>query len=146
MPQAEKLVYLRHAVKDGPAKRIIEGLSQSAETYTEAIDGLQKRYDRPHLIHQAHVRAITEVPSLSDGSGKELRRLHNVANQNLRALKTSGYEPSGEFIISLLELKLDRLTMCEWQKFTPERKKVTHYSKLLEFLDLQAQGSESTAH
>ena len=78
-----------------------------------------------------HVRAITEAPSLRDGSGKELQRLHEVTNQHLRALKALGYEPSGEFIASLLEFKLDRLMMYEWQRFTREQKKVPHYSKLL---------------
>ena len=37
---AEKLVYLQHALKDGSAKPIIEGLSQSGEQYTEAVDCL----------------------------------------------------------------------------------------------------------
>ena len=33
-------VYLQHALKDGSAKPIIEGLSQSGEQYTEAVDCL----------------------------------------------------------------------------------------------------------
>ena len=68
----EKLVYLRHALKDGSAKNVIEGLSHSGDQYKEAIDSLKARYDRPRIIHQAHVRKIYEVPSLTDGSGKEL--------------------------------------------------------------------------
>ena len=96
------------------------------------------------FIRRMYVQSLN--PSLRDSSGKELRRLHDITNQHLRALKASGYEPSGEFITSLLELKLDQPTMCEWQKFTQEPKKVHHYSKLLVFLDLQAQGSDNTTH
>ena len=80
---------------------------------------MRKRYDRPRLIHQAHVRVIVEAPSLRDDSGKELRRLHDVANQHLRTLKTLGYEPSGEFITTILELKLDGLKMCECSRSFP---------------------------
>ena len=145
LSNSQKLVYLRKALKDGPAKSVIEGLSQSSESYSEAIDCLAQRYDRPRLVHQAHVRAIVDAPSLRDGSGRELRRLHDVANQHLRALKTLGLDPSGEFVTSLLELKFDRITMCEWQKSTSDQKTVPHYSKLLEFLDLQARASENTA-
>ena len=46
------------------------------------------------LIHQTHVRKIYEVPSL-------------------RALKAMYQEPSGPFITSLLELKLDTNTTLE---------------------------------
>ena len=87
LPQTKKLVYLRHAVKDGPAKMVIEGLSQSAETYTVRIDCLHKSYDSPRLVHQVHIHAIIEAHSLRDNTRKELRRLHDVTNQHLRALK-----------------------------------------------------------
>ena len=35
---AEKLAYLRHAVKDGTAKHVIEGLSGSGNNYTKAVE------------------------------------------------------------------------------------------------------------
>ena len=123
----------------------MEGLSSSGEQYKEAIDCLRKRYDRPRLLHQAHVRAILEAPALKDGNGKELRRLHDTANQHLRALKAMECEPSGSFVTSMLELKLDVTTMFEWRKHSQEHSKVPHFTKLLEFLDLRAQVSESSA-
>ncbi len=65
----------------------------------------------PRLINQTHARKIHEAPSLKDGSGKEIRRLHDSVPQHLRALKAMGEEPSGAFITSILELKLDQATM-----------------------------------
>ena len=41
----EKLVYLRDALKGGPAKHVIEGLVQDAEYYEEAIGWLQICYN-----------------------------------------------------------------------------------------------------
>ena len=90
---AEKLVYLQHALKEGTAKRVIEGLSRSGEHYAEAVECLQARYDKPRLIHQTHVRMILEAPALKDGSGRELRRLHDTAQQHLGALKSLGHKP-----------------------------------------------------
>ena len=52
----EKLAYLKDAVKDGPAKHVIEGLSRTADSYTKAIECLRERYYRPRLIQQAHAR------------------------------------------------------------------------------------------
>ena len=126
---AEKLTYLRQAIDDGPARHVIEGLSQTAKNYGEAIKCLQERYDRPRLIHQAHVRAIIDAPSLKDGNGRELRRLHDVANQHMRAIRAMEYSP-WTFVTSVLETKLDQTTMFEWQKHSQGSKKVPDYLAL----------------
>ena len=141
---AEKLVYLKQALKEGSAKEVIEGLSRTGECYGEAVECLKERFDRPRLIHQAHVERIMDAPALKEGTGRELRRLHDTVQQNVRALKAMELEPSGEFVTSLLELKLDTSTMFEWQKYSQDTVTVPHYSKLLEFLNLRAQASETT--
>ena len=145
LSNSEKLVYLQQSLKGGSAKNIIEGLSHTGDHYSEAVKCLQTRFDRPRLIHQTHVRMISEAPALKDGSGKELRRLHDTAQQHLRALKSMGHEPPGPFITSLLELKLDTETMFEWQRHSQESTDVPHFTRLLEFLNLRAQASETCA-
>ena len=127
LSDSEKLVYLQHSLKDGTVKNVIEGLSRSGEYYAEAIEYLQSRYVRPRLIHQMHVHMILEAPSLKDGSGKELRRLNDTVQQHLRALKEMAYEPSGPFITSVLELKLDVNTTFEWQKHSQDAINMPHF-------------------
>ena len=143
---SQKLTYLKQAVKDSSAKHAVEGLSGSGDQYEEAVECLRKRFDRPRLLHQAHVRAIVDAPSLKDGNGKELRRLHDTVIQHLRALKTMKYELPGHFITSLLELKLDPGTTFEWQRFSQDSLNVPHVDTLMEFIDLRAQASESAVH
>ena len=63
--------------------------------------------------------------------------------QHLRALKAMGNEPSGAFITSTLELKLDTNTMFEWQRHSQSSTEVPHYKELLQFVDLRVQASES---
>ena len=63
LSDAEKLAYLRHALKDGTAKSTIEGLSRSWDHYAEAVKCLETRYNRPKLIHQVHVKKICRDPS-----------------------------------------------------------------------------------
>ena len=96
------------------------------------------------MIHQTHVSRILNAPSLKEGSGKELCNLQDTVRQHLRALKAMDYEPSGPFITSILELKLDTTTMFEWQKHTQSSTEVPHYQHLLEFVDLLAQASETS--
>ena len=143
LSNAEKLAYLRHSLKDGTAKSTIEGLSRSGDHYPEAVKCLEARYNRPKLIHQAHVKKIVEIPALKDGSGRELRRLHDNAQQHIRALKAMGHEPDGTFITSFLQLKLDQTTLFEWQKHDQGSTDVSHYQSLLDFIDLRAQASET---
>ena len=45
LSEAEKLVYLQQALKNGSGKRSIEGLSQSGDCYAEAISCLKSQYD-----------------------------------------------------------------------------------------------------
>ena len=86
-----------------------------------------------------------KVPHLKDNTGRELRRLHDILQQHLRALKAMDKEPSAPFITSLIEMKLDADTRFEWQKSSQESTDVPHYTELLEFLNLRAQASESTS-
>lgn len=87
-------MYLQQALKAGTAKHAIEGLSRTGDCYSEAIECLQECYDCPRLIHQAHVKMVIDAAPIKDGTGKEIRRLHDVVLQHLRALKAMGYEPS----------------------------------------------------
>ena len=144
LSNSEKLVYLQQALKSGSAKNAIEGLSRTGDNYEEAIRCLKVRYERPCLIHQAHVKTILDTPQLKEGTGKEIRKLHDTVLQHLCALKSMGYEPSGPFITSALELKLDQATMFEWQKHSQKSVGVPHYQDLLDFLNLRAQATEST--
>ena len=115
LTKAEKLVYLQNSIKDKTAKGLIEGLTKSSEHNDEAVKCLLSRYDRPHIINRTHVRRIVDASSLKEGTGKEIRGLHDLVVQHLGVLKALGHESSKPFITSLLEMKLDATTMFEWQ-------------------------------
>ncbi len=144
LSNAEKFVYLQNSLKGGSAKGVIEGLAGTGEHYSKAVDCLKSRYDRPRLIHQSHVKMIIETPSLRDDSGKELRRLHDVLHQHLRALDAVESEPHSRFITSMIQLKLDSNTLFEWQKHTQNTIEVPSFQEILEFIDLRARASETT--
>ena len=86
---AEKLSSLKQALKDSPARHVIEGLSGHGDNYAEAIECLQKRYDCPRLLHEAHIKAIVEASVLKDDTEREIRRLHVNHNHPKSAFKSS---------------------------------------------------------
>ena len=142
LTDAEKMAYLRDALKGGPAEQVIQGLAQTAETYKEAISCLRSRYDRPRLIHQAHVRAILDLAPLKDGNGKEVRKLHDVINQNARALKAMKQASFDSMLTAIAEAKMDNNTMREWRKYSRDQKETPPYTEIVEFLDLHARDTE----
>ena len=144
LTDAEKLSYLKDSLKSGPARHVIEGLTQTSGNYAEAIACLQSRYDRPRLIHQAHVRAVTETPPLKVGNGKELRRIHDVINQHMRAINTMRSNSLEAFVTSVIELKLDQTSMFTWQDYTHDQREVPPYTTILEFLDRRSRATENT--
>ena len=144
LSNTEKIVYLHHAIKDGSARNAIEGLSHSGDNYDEAIECLKSRFDQPHLIHHTHVQMIVDAPPLKEGTGKELKQLHDTMQQHVRALKTLGCELPGKFITSMIELKLDVDTLFEWQKHSQANMDIPHFHDLLDFIDLWAQASETS--
>ena len=54
------------------------------------------------------MQKIIEIPTLKEGNGKELRALHDTAQQHIRALKCMGHEPSKTF------LQEDNLVPSKW--------------------------------
>jgi len=47
------------------AKDAIEGIDAVAEAYPEAVAALNNRFDRPQVIHRAHVRAILNIKPMN---------------------------------------------------------------------------------
>ena len=139
----QKLAYLRDAVEGGSSKHVIEGLSHSADSYTQAVECLQQRYDKPRFIHQSHVKAIVEAPTVKSGNAKELRLLHDTVNQHVHSLRTIKGDTFEAFVSSSSEMKLDLATKFTWQQTVRDRRGVLSIDELLEFIDCRAQASES---
>lgn len=67
LSNAEKTVYLQHAIRDGSARNAIEGLSHSGDNYEEAVECLKSHYDRPRLIQRTHVQLILDASPIKEG-------------------------------------------------------------------------------
>ena len=141
-----RMQYLLKSLVTKRAKDAIEGIDAVGEAYPEAIAALKARFDRPQVIHRAHVRALLNVKPSKDGSSAELRQLHDTFQHHLRSMKALGQLDFERFITALGESKLDPVTMVEWQKFTQKEKEVPDYHQLLEFLDLRSTATELTTH
>ena len=89
------------------------------------------------------MKSVLDSPPLKEGTGTEIRKLHDNVVQHLRALKAMDHEPSSPFVTSALELKIDQTSMFEWQRHSQSADGIPHYSDLLSFLKSCAQATES---
>ena len=86
---------------------------QQSQLLIEPVDSLVCLYYH-YCSESCLACAILDAPFLKDGNSKELRCLHDVANQHHCALKLMKYETSASFVMSILELNLDQATI-KWQ-------------------------------
>ena len=104
----DKFNYLR-SLLEGTAFDAIAGLALSAANYGEAIDILKKRFGNRQLIISKHMESLLAVNAVtSDQHLRELRRLYDQSEANIRSLKALGVEPEayGAMLSSVLLSKL----------------------------------------
>ena len=84
-----------------------------------------------------------EVPALNSGNGQELRHLHKVVKQHMRAHQAMKYNSLETFMSLVIELKFDQSLILAWQNHSKDQKGVPSYTKVLEFIDLRTRASEN---
>ena len=129
---------MKDALKDRRAEHVIQGLAQTADTYDDAIECLLNQYDWPCPIHWDHICAISDVLSLKERNGKEIRCLHDVLLQHHQALKAMDEDDFETLLTAIVELERD------WQCSSQEHKEVPPCSERLDFLNLRTCDSENS--
>ncbi|XP_066917006.1 uncharacterized protein [Clytia hemisphaerica] len=87
----EKFTYLQSYVRD-EAQQAIQGLPLSGENYDKAWQLLTERYGNSQLIRSSLMNKLIKLEKPSNGSAKELRKLYDSVESNVRALKSTGIE------------------------------------------------------
>ena len=80
----EKLMYLQEALKHGPARFVMQGFTQTSQSYKKAIRCLKERY--PLLVQEEHILSIVDTVPVKNGSNKVLYHLYDAAIQHCWAL------------------------------------------------------------
>ena len=130
----EMLAYLRQALKDGPAKRVIEGL-WGPEMITLTQLNACRNVTISLMCASSACGSYCRGLALNEDKSRNLTRMHDISSQHLLTLKAVKYEPSGAFITALLEMKLEQSTMFELQRHAHRKTNVPHFMDF--FLTLQ---------
>lgn len=114
-----KLRYLQSALQGSPALLVLENLEICSENYKQAWQTLCSRYEKPRLLVNKHLESLFNLEPIPKESCTCIRRLIDITNTNLRALKTlkQPVEQWDRIIVFLLESKLDTSTSKDWEQY-----------------------------
>ena len=85
-----KMQHLQNAVI-GRAKEVIEGYGYSGELYAEALEKLESRFGKSHIVVKAHLNRLRKWIKLSDDRLHEVRRFSDVISTAVKTFKRLGY-------------------------------------------------------
>ena len=111
-------MYLQDALKDGPARFVIRGLTQTSENYEEEIKCLKEQYNQSQLVQEEHIRSIVDAVPVKNSSDKELRHLYDASTQHYRELKATKNASFDTVLTVILQQKLEEKTGLKWEEFS----------------------------
>ena len=136
-----KMQHLQNAVV-GRAKEAIEGYGYSEELYAEALEKLESRFGKSHIVVKAHLNRLRKWGKLSDDRLHEVRRFSDVISTAVKIFKRLGYTSDLQ-AANNLNMVVDKLphSLCvKWKEY--RRDKELKHANLLDFekwIEVQAE-------
>ena len=127
-----KMQHLQNVVI-GRAKDAIAGYGYSGELYTEALQKLESRFGKSHIVVKAHLNRLQKWSRLSDERLHEVRRFSDVVSIAVKTFKRLGYDEDLH-AANNLNMVVDKLspTLCvKWKEY--KRDKRLTKANLLDF-------------
>ena len=93
---------------DNSALQAVEGFPLTNENYTAAWQLLDERYANEQLIISCYMNNLIKLDLIIQPSVKEMRKLHDTIESNVRALRSLGinYEHFGPLLLPVIFEKL----------------------------------------
>ncbi|XP_077296691.1 uncharacterized protein LOC143918624 [Arctopsyche grandis] len=141
----EKFLLLKAQLR-GTAKKLIDGLEASANSFLEAWTLLTDRYDHPRLNHNNQVYTLLDLVPITRENHKDLRTLLDKVTASIQALKWN-LQPEGEwngFLICMLLRKLPQRIQLDWEMSLSD-KSIPRYETFERFLNNRCNALRATA-
>ncbi len=134
LSEADKLTYLRAAIKPWEAIEIVSASTAKYNGYSTIVGLLKKRYEKRRLVHRLHVKALTQHQAKTN-SYEEISKLHVTWKKHLAGLHDSGQYEVGAVLTSIAVSNLNHGLYDKWLTFTQERKEIPDIEVFLDFLE-----------
>ncbi|XP_055848250.1 uncharacterized protein LOC129913542 [Episyrphus balteatus] len=126
----------------GDALSLLSHLKVCDDTYEEAWEKLDKRFNRPRHIVNNFVKAFMDLPSVHTSNVSVLRKISDGADEIVRGLTSISSLTRDPWLIYILINKLDFDTRQAWSEDYYSEDYPT-INQLLDFLDRRCEALES---
>ncbi|KAF9420397.1 hypothetical protein HW555_003319, partial [Spodoptera exigua] len=145
LSNAQKLQFLKGKLRGEP-ERLIQHLQISSSNYSLSWAILTNRYDNTRLIFTAHANTLLNVPNLQQQSANGIKRIHDVTNECLNAIKnldinTESWDP---ILVLILSQKLDTDTYQDYMESVKQPRAIPNLKEFLKFLETKFTTLESS--
>ena len=124
IPRTDKFKHLK-ALLEGPAARVIQGLTLTAANYDQARkDLLEDRYGKTQVIISAHMDNLLKLNPCTNDKPQRLRYLYDQMQVQIRGLESLGVttESYGQLLIPIIMSKLPNEIRLQISRNTDEEK------------------------
>lgn len=136
LTDAERLHYLRGALT-GDAELLLRNMPEREENFEAAWQLLQERYDNQRLAVKAIMTNLFGLPTLTQESGPELKRIFYTVWDAVKALATlkRPFDTTGDWLVHLVADRMDPQSRKEWETQIARTRTPPTFSELQEFLE-----------
>ena len=130
--EADKLTYLRKAIRHQPTQDLLDAPREEEDSYTEVVKELKRRFDLPKEVHKNLVQRIMQL-SLIKETQDDINKLMDSVRKTLLSLKRTGSYCLESFMTSLVYLILPKKLQVLWEQHTKKEKTVSGVFTMLDF-------------
>ena len=138
MSKANKLSYLRKAVRDPGSQTLLFSPQEDSDFYDEVVAALKLRFDRTKEIHRNLVHSLVSLPATKN-SRMDLRKRVDDIRHLLSSLKHTGHYDLPSVLTSLIYETLPGKLQTLWDQHNRSNKKVSPVQELLEYVSGHAE-------
>lgn len=137
-PDVSKMHHLRSCLS-GTAFSLIKTLPVTETNYKRAWKLLCDRFHNKRAIVNACLAAFINQTPLKQASAATLRRLIDTSRESLQTIDSLGVlvEEWDPIVIYIMQTKLDRDTLKEWELYVGGSVEIPKCSKMMDFLETQ---------
>lgn len=145
LSNGQKMQFLKSKLK-GEAEKLIQHLHISSDNYEISWDILNHRYNNNKLIFNSHLSILMNLPTLQYQSAAAIKKMHDVTNECLNAIKALGVEISSwdPVLVYIISNKLDADTHNDYIESLKNPRDLPSLQELLEFLESKFTSLESS--
>ncbi|XP_062714008.1 uncharacterized protein LOC134290819 [Aedes albopictus] len=114
---AIKLYHLRNSLV-GPVAGIIDQDIVNSNDYNAAWQFLTDRFEDRRIIIDKHIECLFNLPRITKDSSANLRKLLDVCNKNIEALRNLNLRLEGlgeQMVINIISSRMDKATRVAWE-------------------------------